>query len=176
MEIKIIFSDATYEATTINLSVLAAVTQIETFKVDQINLSANQFVPLIPALNKELLTYVKMWRGYPFEFTGFSNAVGSYIKVDNVTTGDDLVFVPSTQLTAFYLSDGQNEFLSPQHGWNEIKFQVNDLPILTNKMLLNYESDPECGIYIKFINRFGRWTYWLFSKYVYKKRSSKYMG
>jgi hypothetical protein len=176
VEFKIIFDDTTDETETINLSVLAAVTQLQTFDDDKITIESSQFVPLVPALNRNELTNLKVWGGYPFEFTAFTSVQTNEIAIYNDTSVTGLVFIPESELTSLVLTDGLNTFeeLGLAPGWNKFHFEVEGFE-LNNKMNILYEQG-ECGVYVKFLNRFGRWTYWLFSKNFFEIRSSKYMG
>ena len=173
--IKVIFTDNTTESTTINHSILASVTQLNTFKNDKIIIDNYQFVPLIPSFNK-LLTNLKVWRGYPFEFTGYASNPTNEISFRNDTYITGLSIFPQSELTAFYLTDGFNEnpYLGLEKGWNQLSMESQGIE-LDNKLHIFFETE-ECGVYVKFLNRYGRWTYWLFDKNYFESRTSKYMG
>jgi len=179
IEFKITFDDASEETETVTPVVLASVTQLNTFASDKIVPQPKQFIPLIPALNRNQLTTLKMWRGYPFEFTGYAENQINEIIIFNETSESQFGFIPSAELTSVVLTDGYTEiaapFLGMQPGVNKFHF-TSDSDTLPNKLNIFFETEETCGVYVKFLNRFGRWTHWLFSKNFFETRTTKYMG
>jgi hypothetical protein len=60
------------------------------------------------------------------------------------------------------------------NGLNELQFLVDDVNQDINLVIDKVDSD--CGVYIKFLNKYGRFNYWLLSKNNFRTRSSKYLG
>lgn len=174
---KIIFEDNSFEVfSNLTYDVLAAVTNLQSFKNDSISTDQYSFCILVPALDRSLVTNLKVWKGYPFEFTYYSRDIEDEISIYNSTNVTSFSYIQESELTSLVLTDGQNEFpfVGLKSGWNLFNFEVAGNPV-ANVLQVLFEEE-QCGIYVKFLNRFGRWTYWLFSKKYFETRSTKYMG
>lgn len=176
ISITVFYDDQSEEASSFNYSFLASVTQINTFNQDKIENLPQQFDILAPAINRADKTFLKMWKGYPFEFSLYQ-FVPAFSQMENLTNGGTIVFTPTTELTSLVLSDGLNTFaeLGLGNGYNKFKLIANDVE-MPNSLYILYDEFPECGVYVKFLNRFGRFNYWLFSKEYFETRSSKQIG
>lgn len=96
------------------------------------------------------ITYLKYWNGYPFDFTWYDGTESElYFDVN----GEQFYFQNSNRINRVIVSDGGNEFISLNAGYNTInEFQIEKI------------TDICEGHYIKWINSFGGWNYWLFYK------------
>ncbi|MEC4050658.1 hypothetical protein OX284_014560 [Flavobacterium sp. SUN046] len=112
---------------------------------------------------------IKYWKGYPFEF---SFLVGLYLPddVDITITGESAIDAELTsagRVNSLFLSDGLNEFPTGLSGG--LTFSVdNDIKSIN-------VCEFKCGVYIKFLNKYGRWNYWLFDRIFYKTKTTKYL-
>lgn len=126
--------------------------------------------------------YAKMWLGYPFDITIYNPNVyaSSYAGV-NVTNSASGIVDPSTTLTlAFYkmlrllINDGSSDIteapfeikvgLNPLAFTDELAGSVTkylDLEVVDPCLKTDYlEQTPQ--LYVKWLNSFGGWNYWLF--------------
>lgn len=105
---------------------------------------------------------VKYWEGYPFDITLWVKETDTL----NVTNNNNLIgydFDNIYKVTRLVFSDGRtdislNDELSFQDGLNDLVFDA--------KFNLAVEKINSCGagVYIKWINSFGGWSYWYFNK------------
>lgn len=173
---KINFIDTTSESTTRLLHFLSGVNQLENYKKNQILFAENPFAILAPVQNRSNnICYLKYWEGYPFEFS-FHSEIETAINLKNTTNGLDYDVTPISKVNSLFLSDGRidvtlEDFLPLVNGINKLEFSAEALPANVN--LIIDKADSECGVYIKFLNSLGRWTYWLFSHKHYRNRNSK---
>lgn len=178
---KINFTNATSETITRNLSFITAVNQLEDFKKNQILFTPNTISVLSPVINRtNNSTYLKYWEGYPFEFSFYNREYPvTPFSLKNNSNGLSYEFQSKGKVTSLFLSDGRTDvtldnFLPLIIGNNDIHFFINGI---NQKINLAIEKvDSECGVYIKFLNRYGRFNYWLMSKNHFRNRSSKYLS
>jgi hypothetical protein len=96
------------------------------------------------------IPYLKYWNGYPFDFTWYDGTESElYFDVN----GEQFYFQNSNRINRVIVSNGGNEFISLNAGYNTInEFQIEKI------------TDICEGHYIKWLNSFGGWNYWLFYK------------
>lgn len=183
VEYKINYDDGSYDILNSNVyRFLASVENLESFKNDKIIIdeSTDNMDILSPVENRfNAITgdniYLKYWIGYPFEFSFYIRKPNVGLAGYNLTSTTNFEINPTGQITSLFISDGVNEFSAAglQPGLNQFEFEANGNTIYTK---LNLESiEEECGVYVKFINKYGRYNYWLFSKNYFKNRTSKYL-
>lgn len=108
--------------------------------------------------------FSKYWVGYPFDLT-FLKIVDSDLDITNNTNSINFVFdAINKDVERLVFSDGRTDVsiegdLPLVTGFNDL--DVNgQFNILLEKITANCEN----GHYIKWINSFGGWSYWLFYK------------
>lgn len=114
---------------------------------------------------------VKMSEGFPFDFTINGLAEGDTYQIKNITTNDATPTYTATTDNAvrLFLSDGIYDttnintlFISSMMNhlelWVNGSFKAN---IRVNK------NDSQCGVYLKWLNSKGSYSYWLFDS-IYK--------
>lgn len=108
--------------------------------------------------------FSKYWVGYPFDLT-FLKIVDTSINIENLTNAVSYDFnAINTDVERLVFSDGRTDVtiedaLPLINGYNDLNIN-SQFNILLQKIV------PTCtdGHYIKFINSFGGWSYWLFYK------------
>lgn len=127
--------------------------------------------------------HVNYWEGYPFDLSVYCSTPGN-LNIDNVSNGLDLNVPIQAGALVNRISFGDanseitiNDFLPLKTGLNRLVFRrpgydpainLNETPL---NVIIN-KHEPECGVYIKFRNEKGGWTYWLFHKNKGRERSS----
>ena len=108
--------------------------------------------------------YMKYFEGYPFDFTFLSS---SSVTLFNSTNLDTLELTDLTNVTRLGISDGRTDttidlYFVITEGENLIQFKQGD----TIDYQLKLFKDTSCsdGVYIKWLNNYGGWSYWLFNK------------
>jgi len=162
--ITVNLADQTNETANRNLSFLAGVEQLETYKRNESQTdTAIILQPLAPNTNDRV--YAKYWEGYPFdlaflvaEFTGIG------LELINETNGLNFSFAEKGQVTRLFFSDGRtdesiNDLLPISLGRNIILW--ND----AGKRIILDKEDVCEGQYIKWLNNYGGYSYWLFPKF-----------
>jgi hypothetical protein len=178
---KINFTNDTNETATRNLHFITGVEQLENYKKNEILFATNHIIVLSPVAERtNNTTYLKYWEGYPFEFSFYNREYPvAAFTLKNNSNGLSYAFNSKSKVTSMFLSDGRTDvtlenFLPLVIGQNDIQFLVDD--VNQNINLLIDKADSDCGIYIKFLNKYGRFNYWLLSKNHFRNRSSKYLG
>lgn len=169
VEIKILFDDNTSEAVTRDLHfTLSAVKLMDynrRFPYTAYLIRTMLFQPLIPNNNNKY--YAKYFRGFPFDIgvykgldsveptaiTNFTNAMGYDFPLAGVKGFERLVF-----------SDGKTNttvenVLPFVTGFNELEIDTGLIPTY---MTLEVVDGCENGVYIKWLNDHGGYSYWLF--------------
>lgn len=109
---------------------------------------------------------VPYWNGYPFDITLFNKSKS--INITNNTNGLDYDFdTDEFDITRLVFSDGNTnetieDVLPLSSGYNDLVVSAG----LINFNIELFKNTIKCanGVYIKWINQFGGWNYWLFSK------------
>ncbi|MDI9256329.1 hypothetical protein [Flavobacterium sedimenticola] len=175
---KIIFDDASFETASRDLKFLSGVEQLESWKKNEILIASANYMILSPVKDRtNNTTYLKYWDGYPFEFSFYTNYHHDNFKLINTTNAQDYTFAAKGRVTSLYLSDGRtNEtienFLPLVDGLNVLRIEHDT--VLQDPIINLRKEDSDCGIYIKFLNKYGKWNYWLFSEQHYRNRATRY--
>lgn len=177
--IRINFADTTMEAVSRNLKFYVGVDQITDYKKNQILFVPNQIAVLSPVEDRSNNScYVRYWAGYPFEFTFYNpdNPTSPFI-IENVSNGLQHQFLSKGKFNSLYISDGRTDinienFLPLVTGENNLQFYIGAINQKLNLTL--YKEESRCGVYVKFLNKNGRFNYWLMSKNHFRNRTVKY--
>jgi hypothetical protein len=154
------FTDDTTVLNETTYTVLRSVSQINNVIDIEKTTNSNNFV----SLNN--LTFFK---GYPFDFTYYSNTVrlGTLSNVSTDFSKDYNFVVGSNRI---FLSNNIGDLLQDDESDNILKIGLNLLNValripLAPAKTINLKLVDSCtgGIYLKYINEFGSWSYWLFN-------------
>lgn len=166
----IVFTDETSETTSKDYQFLASVTQLESYKKEVYPIESKR--PLLPLYPNTADTfYIKYWEGYPFDVT-FKND-SDPIELINITNTLDYEFESKGNITRLFFCDGN------------IDESINDLlPIALGRSQLQYEDvyitlDKEdvCdGVYVKWFNQQGGYSYWKFPNIYRRTKQIKAIG
>jgi len=125
--------------------------------------------------------YLKYWQGYPFDISIF-NSVGSLIifnglEVFNETNGLARSFSPARNVTRLVFSDGRSDetletVLPLAEGTNRLRLAYNTKQTRAVVEKIPYRN----GVYLKWLNALGGYSYWLFEDTYAIDRSTKYNG
>jgi hypothetical protein len=171
VNIEIELEDNTTDTDTKELNFIAGVEQIETYKknvaqtVDKIIL-----LPLYPNTNNKY--YVKYFEGYPFDVS-FLNKEDFVIDLVNNTNLLDFSFDAKPNLTRLFFSDGRinesiTDLLPIAVGRNEISW--------LDKFLIVDKVEVCQGVYVKWFNNYGGYSYWLFPNYAKRDMTMRNIG
>jgi len=181
--IRINFDDETFETETRSLKFITGVQQLEDYKKNQIAVADSDYLVLTPVSERTShKTYMKYWQGYPFDISIYTNLPAAEFNLKNHSNAVDYNFLAKGSITSLVLSDGRTDttienFLPLSTGGNNLEVRYDDGSELETRPLIYLEkSEAECGIYVKFINNLGRWSYWLFSKAYFRDLAGNTIG
>lgn len=185
VDYKITYTNDSEDAVSKNYKFIAGVENLETYKKGNIKLLVpfGQLDILSPVKNRVDDVsgddiFLKYWEGYPFDFSFYKGSPAHSVVMYVTTPTSSIDFGVDTfgDIISFYICDGLNEstYIGLQEGINIFDFEVNGVTVFTKLNLLKVEN--ECGVYVKFLNKYGRYNYWLFSKNYFRNRSSKYLA
>jgi hypothetical protein len=180
VNIKITFTDESFETITRTLKFIAGVENLESYKKNEIIISEANYLILSPVEDRtNNKTYLKYWEGYPFEFSFYTNYPADQFKLINTTNGLDYEFQAKGHVTSLFISDGRTDvtledFIPLAIGYNQLRIEHEET--LQENLITIQKVDTECGIYLKFLNQYGRWNYWLMSNNHFRNRSSRSIG
>jgi len=156
--ITIELSDASTETITVSPKWIAGYfqdfSQYDHHYIDNIRLLHNQI---------NSVTYLKAWNGFPFDLPIYDP-----LNIDlDITNNGTLTTVPfAYEVGRLFLSDGTTD-------WNNIaqvtpfKINIGMNNIDINSLItLKLEVEDNCTdgtVYLKWLNTFGGWSYWLFN-------------
>ena len=173
---KIILSNDSEEQTNVTYKFLKSVEQLEQNKVGVVTGCGAIYVlsPFQKATNNTYnLTY---FEGYPFDVSIYLKNIGTTTFL-NETNGLSYVFNLTSNVNRVFFSDGRititiNDYLPLTDGLNRIK-----ITRITDVVYLNvYKVPSKEGHYIKWLNQYGGWNYWLFNCVHKRTRGTKSIG
>jgi hypothetical protein len=144
---KIFYTNDTEDTSTQVYSFLSAYVNYQDYKKLYTGFPYNAFAS---KMMLKPIPYLKYWNGYPFDFTWYDGYERElYFNVN----AEEFYFENYNRINRVIVSNGGNEFISLNAGYNTInEFQVEKI------------TDICEGHYIKWLNSFGGWNYWLFYK------------
>lgn len=163
-----VMNSITSEATTKTWYFQRSVEQLPDYH--RLSALANGVRVLLPT--KNYIDYsVKCFEGYPFDFTINGLATYNEIYFKNITTNQQTspYSVLNNDAVRVFVSDGANnstdtDILINSSTKNRIELWRNNA-FVANINITKVES--ECGVYIKWLNSKGSYSYWLFAP-IYK--------
>ena len=165
---SVTYQDSSVENLNRQVNILRASLDLETFKRYQIpNQLIDNTVLTTYAENGFVgfprVGYAKYFEGYPFDFTFLSP---SSVTINNLTNLDSITLENLTNVTRLGISDGRTDttidlFFLITDGVNILQFG-DDSP--SYKLKLVKENQCNEGVYLKWLNTLGGWSYWLFNK------------
>ncbi|KGO91740.1 hypothetical protein [Flavobacterium subsaxonicum] len=157
----------------------------------RISLQKNSIYALAPfKQNTTNSYYLKYWQGYPFDVTLYVPKTGP-LQVKNLTTLFSMNFSHTGQVKRLFFSDGRTDetledILPMQEGFNNLQLKQTiplsandtiDIDTANNTIYLTLQKVPyQCGVYLKWFNALGGYSYWLFEDTYSIDRSTKQLG
>ena len=164
VQYKIVLEDLTEENDTRNYTFISGVLQLEDYKkryplfMDKQN--TLMLSPFTKSNNQK--SYVKYWEGLPFDITVYVSENANDLTLTNMTNLLSTQF-STTNVMRIAFSDGRTtqtieDILALQYGFNQMKLEANNTTFYFDLVKEEYS----CGVYLKFRNSLGGWSYWLF--------------
>tara|TARA_R110002167_G_scaffold81296_2_gene222670 strand:+ start:4763 stop:5890 length:1128 start_codon:yes stop_codon:yes gene_type:complete len=158
-----------------NISLLQAVSNFQDRKLREIQ-DTDSFAVLgkLEPLSNRLFNMV-YFEGYPFDIQVYKKTPGN-VTITNKTNLLDYTFNLPYKVNRIFFSDTKTDtsiqdILPLVEGRNELEF---DTGALTTIML--EKKSGLCGVYLKWKNHFGGWSYWLFNERAQTERDIKDLG
>lgn len=182
--IAITMSDNSVETTTLNnLKFIAGVEQLGNGGFD--NFQTSGLYILSPFYrNDKNKVYLKYWEGYPFDIALLYSPGSLYVKnqSNGLTAQFEVNQIINSYVKRLVFSDGRvdetiENIVPIAEGYNVIRFGKTLAENPTADVYLTLEKVPStCGVYFKWVNKYGGWSYWLFQSTHAIERSSKSTG
>lgn len=169
----ITFTDDSTEQTTATYKWLKSVEQLEQNKAGVVT-GGNNIYMLSPFKKATANTYnITYFEGYPFDISLFLETPG-VVNVLNQTNALDYDFTMSNTINRLFFSDGRititiDDYLPLVDGLNELKITRG-----SDIIFVNVTKVPAIdGVYVKWFNQYGEWSYWLFNCKHERRRTDK---
>lgn len=144
-------------------------------------LAKNAFMLLSPSRKDNPYEWpMKYWQGYPFDFSFYYPysifQINRKMKIINETNALEQNFSQEGSINRLVFSDGRTDetletVLPLAEGMNRLKFSF------TQPRWALVEKVPyKCGVYLKWLNALGGYSYWLFEDTYAIDRSTKSLG
>lgn len=158
------------------LRFMAGVLQIEDFKRGGIPQDGLFFLMPQKAFAR---THYKLnyWPGYPFDISVYAKSPG-VLSARNLTNNVGIALTVYDRVSRIAFCDGNHDETIEDHlplsfGHNIVKFSKHQLPQSEDLFVDIEKHEPRCGVYVKYRNQFGGWSYWLFHQNHNRSRSVK---
>lgn len=122
--------------------------------------------------------YLKYWEGYPFDIPFYLHS--KKLKLTNNSNGLAEEFTFDSLAARLVVSDGRTntsieDLLPLMSGYNDLHLDFDGED--GRDSYISLEKIPSaCGVYFKWLNRYGGYSYWLFENTYSVDRSSRSMG
>ena len=166
-----------YETAIHSLTWLAAAQQTGSY----IPHAVNQMLVLSPALpDAANTTYLKYWEGYPFDVSLYSKQ-DTLIITNSTNLAQEDFSLSADGATRLFFADGRTDetledLLPLVNGYNRLKLQRATDASADAKFILLDKAAACPGIYLKWLNAQGGYSYWLFENTYAVDRSAKSIG
>jgi len=177
IDITVTFDDDATESVTRTPFVTLAVEQEEKFRQGETIASSDEFILSPFKLGTSNRYHLRYWNGYPFDFC-YSRGISTNTTTQNITNNTNAVSTPDFDLLndchRIVISDGDTtqtleDFVSFTDGHNELE--------LTTSLFIDlWKMDSDCGVYLKWLNNYGGWSYWLFNEQHERSNRSRNKG
>jgi hypothetical protein len=173
LTIALTLSNGTQETATRSLRVLAGVEQLESYKQGQIFRGEKTvLLPLFPKTSDRF--YARYFEGYPFDVSFMDTFAGNF-ELLNETNLLGEAFDSKGIVTRLVFSDGRsdesiNDVLPISLGRNVLRWADQDIRLIIDKV------DVCEGVYLKWLNPYGGWSYWLFPKFSQRNLNTRKIG
>lgn len=123
--------------------------------------------------------YIKYWEGYPFDINIYYAENVMYLK--NQTTLLSQEFNLPGKISRLVLSDGRTDetlesLLPLTDGYNKLRLMAAATDSETDKFITLEKIPYTCGVYLKWLNKYGGYSYWLFENTYSADRNTKQLG
>lgn len=142
----IYFSNSTTETSTVNYSFLSAYVNPQSYK----KLYPQYPFQITGQYILKPITYFKKWVGYPFDITYYNGLLNNLIFNVN---GNNFTITNTNRINRVIFSNGNSNYFNLQNGYNTV-----------NGVYIEQIGNACDGHYLKWLNSFGGWNYWLFNK------------
>lgn len=169
IDIVINFDDETTDSDTITPFVILGHEQLKPYKYGETVTGLSQFIlsPLKQSTANRF--YLKYWEGYPFDI-GLTSNIPTPDTTQTITNNTNALTSPDISLpydvNRIFISDGDSsvtleDYLPLTLGYNELQLQEDN----NGSMFIDlWKHDADCGVYIKWLNQYGGYNYWLFNE------------
>jgi len=164
------------DTVTHNLAWLAGVQQWG----DSGDYTVNDLLLLLPLQEGSANSYyAKYWQGYPFDLGFYSR--NNSMSLTNETNLLSLAINAPGYCTRLFLSDGRTnetleDLLPLTQGHNLLRLQAQGDGAGTGKFISLEKMPYKTGVYLKWLNAMGGYSYWLFEDTYAIDRSTKDLG
>lgn len=160
IQFKVILDDGEEVTETRRYQFIKSVEQIYSKKVNEI---ADEKLKILAPCNDQT-AHLTMFEGYPFDFSLWSNERRS-ITMTNRRTNMQASLALMKGVNRIFTTNGTLNYGFQQTmplyvGINEIEIKIDDITYVT---LFLKKQESECGVYLKWFNQNGSWSYWRFS-------------
>lgn len=123
--------------------------------------------------------YIKYWQGYPFDISLYH--AGTTVTLRNTTTLMNRQFSVPGKISRIVFSDGRTDetlesFFPLAEGFNKIRLMGSASETADDKFITLEKIPYKCGAYLKWFNKYGGYSYWLFENTYAIDRTTKQLG
>ena len=176
VDFNIVFTDDTTEDVQITPLVLLGSEQPYNYKLGR-TVESNADLVLSPLkIGTNIRYHLRYWDGYPFDF-GYTLEQNESTDTQTISNLTNAIVSPDIdfpqKINRVVISDGDTTqslelFLPLAIGHNELKFD--------NLFIDLYKEAAGCGVYVKWLNQYGGYNYWLFNEFYQVDERTKSLG
>lgn len=165
IDITITFDDDSTETDTITPFFILGKEDVIPYKLGKTIQSLSQTILSPLKKNTANTFYLRYFEGYPFDFALTRN-IPSADTTQTITNNTNAITSPDIELpydvNRVVICNGDTsvtleDYLPLTNGYNNLEFQ--------NSMFIElWKEETTCGVYVKWLNQYGGYNYWLFNE------------
>ena len=181
LKLEIVFTNEETEELTVMPYLILGVEQIINYKKGGTINGLSNYITSPLKLDTANRFYIKYWDGYPFDF-GLTRNIPAKKTNQTITNKTNGITTPlistSYDVNRIFISNGDTtqtleDFLPLVDGYNELELQEdNDGNIFIDL----WKLPSDCGVYVKWLNQYGAYNYWLFNKEYQEQARTSSLG
>jgi hypothetical protein len=165
IEIKINFVDTSFETEILDTSWVNMILQHYNYRFNYYSELLRGTAWLLKPKHPEKKHRIKYWKGYPFSFGFYTGQFAGGTANGQLQGGGPIqYFFNFPTVTRLVVSDGLNENINFLYNENSYKMVIGGTGFKFNFTRIVSDCLKNNNIYIKWLNSFGDFDYWLFKR------------
>lgn len=121
--------------------------------------------------------HLRYWNGYPFDFS-YTRGIATNTTTQTILNNTNAIETPDIDLDydCNRVVIGNGDTTQTLEDFVSFTIGYNNLELTTGLFIDLWKHNTECGVYLKWLNNYGGWNYWLFNEQHRQETQSRSKG